>query len=224
MSVRRAKSFEAVLEKDGTRLNWIIIRVPLDVLKIWGTRGNLRVKGEINGFPFRSALFPTGKGGHILIVNKRMQAGARVRAGAAAQFRLEPDTEERSAKTPSDLKKILAQDKAFRRWYDQLSYSIRKEIQDWIEQVKGDEARVRRAEQIAERLLATMEAEHELPPILRVAFARNPKAAEGWERMSLLRRRRHLLGIFGYRSPEARARRVNQAIEDATRVRATRER
>jgi hypothetical protein len=33
--------------------------------------------------------------------------------------------------------------------------------------------------------------------------------------MSLSRRRGHLLGIFGYRNPEARARRIAKAIEDA---------
>jgi uncharacterized protein YdeI (YjbR/CyaY-like superfamily) len=218
MVARLAKSFDAVLERDGTRLNWVIIRVPLDVKKVWGTRGNLRVKGEMNGFAFRTSLFPTGKGSHIMIVNKRMQAGAKVRRGALAKFRLEPDKEERIANIPAELKRVLAEDKSLRRWYDQVNYSIRKEVRDWIEQVKSPEARSRRAEQIAERLLATMEAERELPPILRVAFAHDVRAANGWQQMSASRRRRHLLGIFYYRNPEARARRVAKAVEDAAQV------
>jgi uncharacterized protein YdeI (YjbR/CyaY-like superfamily) len=213
-----AKSFEVILERDGTRLNWVIIRIPLDVLKVWGTRGNLRVKGEINGFAFRTSLFPTGKGGHIMIVNKRMQAGAKVRPGALARFRLEPDTEERVATIPGELKRFLAEDKSLLRWYDQLNYSIRKEVRDWIEQVKSAEARIRRSEQIAERLLETMEAERELPPLLRLAFARNPRAAEGWQQMSVSRRRRHLLGIFYYRTPDARARRIAKVVDDAASV------
>ena len=44
--------------------------------------------------------------------------------------------------------------------------------------------RVRRAEQIAEQLLSVMEAEHELPPALQLAFSRDPRALEGWRRMS----------------------------------------
>jgi uncharacterized protein YdeI (YjbR/CyaY-like superfamily) len=212
-----AKSFSAVLERDGTRLNWVIIRIPLNVAKLWGTRGMLRVKGEINGFAFRTSLFPTGRGGHIMIVNKRMQAGGRVKPGALAQFRLEPDTEERIVTVPAELKRVLAEDKSFGRWYNQLGHSIRKEISRWITQVKSPEARVRRAERICERLLATMEAERDLPPILQVAFARNPGAREGWERMSVSRRRGHLLGIFYYRTPEARARRAAKAIDDAIR-------
>src|SRR5689334_1833541 len=100
MSEIAAKSFEAVLERDGTRLNWVIIRVPIDVKKVWGTRGTLKVMGSINGFGFRSALFSTGRGGHIMIVNKRMQAGAGIRVGAVAKIRLQPDTEKRIATTP----------------------------------------------------------------------------------------------------------------------------
>ncbi|PYX85337.1 MAG: hypothetical protein DMG70_03990 [Acidobacteria bacterium] len=215
---KSAKSFSAVLERDGTRLNWVIIRIPLNVAKIWGTRGMLRVKGQINGFAFRTSLFPTGRGSHIMVVNKRMQAGGRVKPGALAQFRLEPDTEERIVTVPAELKRILSEEKSFRLWYDQLGYSTRKEVSQWVGQVKSPEARVRRAEQICERLLATMEAERDLPPILQVAFARNLAAREGWERMSVSRRRGHLLGIFYYRSPEARARRVAKVVDDAARL------
>jgi hypothetical protein len=60
-----------------------------------------------------------------------------------------------------------------------------------------------------------MEAERELPPILQVTLMRNARAREGWERMSLSRRRMHLFGIFYYRSPEARARCLAKAVQDA---------
>lgn len=210
-----AKSFRATLEPLKSGVNWVIIRIPLDVPTIWGTRGRLKVKGEINGFAFRTSLFPTGKGKHMMLVNKQMQKGAKVVPGAVAQFRVQPDTEPRIAIVPAELKRAFAGDRLLRRWFDRLNYSTRKEIGDWITQVKSAEARERRAEQIAERLLATMEAERELPPLLQVAFARNSRAQEGWERMSLSRRRMHLFGIFYYRSPEARARRLAKAIQDA---------
>jgi uncharacterized protein YdeI (YjbR/CyaY-like superfamily) len=214
----RTKSFRATLERIPSRLNWVIIRIPFDVLKIWGTRGRLKVRGEINGFAYRSSLFPTREGKHLMIVNKRMQAGAKVTPGKVAQFRMQSDLEERTVSAPAELKRFLAKDRALRGWYDRLNYSTRKDIATWITDVKSAEARERRAEQIAERLLLTMEAEQELPPILRVAFAREPRAGQGWELMSLSRRRGHLFGIFYYRDPEARARRVNKAVEDAVDV------
>jgi uncharacterized protein YdeI (YjbR/CyaY-like superfamily) len=204
-----AKTFVARLERIDSPLKWVIIRIPFDAAKIWGERGQLKVKGEINGFAFRTSLFPTGNGGHMMLVNKRMQHGAKTRIGMAAQLRLEPDTEKRIVTTPAELRRAL------RRWFNTLNYSTQNEICKWIAQAKGAEVRTRRAGQIAERLLATMEAERELPPIVQIAFARNPQAREGWERMSASHRRRHLLGIFYYRTPDARARRVARMIEEA---------
>ena len=213
-----AKSFQARLERIDSPLKWVMIRIPFDAAKIWGKRGQLKVKGEINGFAFRTSLFPRRNGGHMMLVNKRMQRGAGAAPGSVAQFRLEPDTEERIITAPVELKRALAEDRSLRRWFDKLNYSMRKYIADWIAEVKSAEARTRRAEQIAERLLATMEAERELPPILQIAFAHNPQAREGWERMSPARRRGHLLGIFYYRNPEARGRRVEKALQDAMEV------
>jgi len=208
--------FEATLERMRSRLNWIIIRVPFDASKVFGMRGQIKIKGTINGFPFRTSLFPTREGKHILLVNKRMQKGSRTSPGAVARFEIGLDTEERVATIPEQLQGILVQDRSLRRWYDQLNYSTRNEIGKWVSEPASSEARVRRAEQIAERLMETMEAERELPPLLQVAFARNPRAREGWEQMSLARRRSHLLGIFYYRTPEGRANRMQKMLDDAT--------
>jgi uncharacterized protein YdeI (YjbR/CyaY-like superfamily) len=209
------KSFKATLERMQSNLGWVIIRIPLDVPKVWGVRGMLKVKGEINGFAFRTSLFPTGKGYHRLLVNKRMQAGADARAGDTAQFQLEPDLEKREAVLPVELKHALAEDRSLLRWFDKLSYSIRKWISDWVSQPKSAEARERRAQQVAEQLLSTMEAERELPPVLKAAFARDPRALQGWQLMSPTRRRGQLLAIFYYRNPESRNRRVAKVIKEA---------
>jgi hypothetical protein len=213
-----AKIFRAALERIQSRLGWTIIRIPFDVSKIWRTRGQLRVKGEINGFAFRTSLFPARGGGHILLVNKRMQKGGDVREGMSAQFRLEPDLVERVAVVPAELKRFFKEDAALRKWFEELNYSTRSEIGKWITQVKNPEARVRRAEQMAERLLAVMDAEHQLPPVLQLAFARDPRALEGWRRMSPSHRRSHLFGIFYYRTPEARERRIEKTLQDASAI------
>ena len=77
---------------------------------------------------------------------------------------------------------------------------------------------MRRAEQIAERLLNVMDAERELPPVLQVAFARHPGAREGWDEMSPSRRRGHLFGIFYYRTPDAQGRRIDKMLDDAIAI------
>jgi uncharacterized protein YdeI (YjbR/CyaY-like superfamily) len=212
---RVTKSFHATLERLRSNLGWVIIRIPFNVQKIWGTRGMFRVKGEINGFAFRTSLFPTRKGEHFLLVNKKMQAGAHASEGSTAEFFLEPDTEERVVIVPAEFKRILAEDRSFRRWFDALSYSIRKWISDWIVQPKSTASRVRRAEQVAEQLFSAMEAERELPPALKLAFTRDPRALDGWNLMSPSHRRSQLIAIFYYRSPEARARRTQKVVAEA---------
>lgn len=210
------KRFEARLERLRSSLNWIIVRIPFDAAKLWGLRGQIKVKGEINGFPFRTSLFPTREGWHFLLVNKRMQKGALAFEGSTVHLQMELDTEERIVTVPEELKRFLNQDRSLRRWYDELNYSTRNDIAKWVTEPKSAQARMRRAEQIAERLLSVMDAERELPPILQVAFARHPRAREGWDHMSASRRRGHLFGIFYYRTPDAQARRIDQMLKDAT--------
>jgi uncharacterized protein YdeI (YjbR/CyaY-like superfamily) len=210
-----AKSFKATLERIPSRFNWVIIRIPFDVPKVWGTRGKVRVKGEINGFPFRASLFPSSKGYHCILVKKSMRAGGNTRVGDTAHFRIVPDTAKPVAVVPAELKRILNEDRSFRRWFDQLNFSMRKWICHWIVSVKNPASRVRRAEQVAEQLLSTMEAELDLPPILKLAFARDPRTYQGWLSMTPLQRRYHLLGIFYCRTPESRDRRIAKMLEEA---------
>lgn len=211
----QAKTFEAVLERTADRLRWVIARLPFNAAKIWGKRGQMRVQGTINGFAFTATLFPDGQGHHFLIVNKKMLGGGKTAAGLTAKFRLQPDTTPRiTVSPPTELVRELGQSKRLLKYFESLSPSRRHEIAKWIAQCKTPEARKRRSEQIAEWLMETLEAEHHLPPILQLAFRRNPRACEQWNRMSPSHRRAHLFSIFHYREPEARARRLAKMIEE----------
>ncbi len=223
MSSSIAKTFTALLEPDGTRLKWVIARVPFDPIKAWPKRKGLRVRGEIlslksktDKFAFRTSLFPDSRRkGHILLVNKKMQAGAGVAIGERAWIRLEPDFEERVAETPLELTRALKGDRRLPKWFAGLSYSMRKEIGEWITEPRSREEREKRAGRLAERLLLTLEGETETPPILLAAFQRQPLARKGWEAMTPGQRRSHLMGIFNYQTVEARERRAAKAVEDA---------
>jgi uncharacterized protein YdeI (YjbR/CyaY-like superfamily) len=215
------KRFTGTLERMPGRLGWTIVRVPFDIAKLWGSRGALRVQGEINGFEFRTSLFPTGRGTHYILINKKMQKGGGVRAGDRADFKLEPDTKERPVVLPIEMEKILKQEKQLRKFYDSFNDSIRRYIANEVASRKSPASRERRAEQVAEQLLETMEAERDLPPLIRNAFAGNPKAYAGWKSMTPLARRQQLLAVFYYRNVESRGRRLQKVIEVAAgRVRA----
>jgi uncharacterized protein YdeI (YjbR/CyaY-like superfamily) len=212
------KKFRGVLQPDNTALKWVIVKVPFDPAKVWPRRNRLRVQGTINGFPFRTSLFSSVKHGHILLVNKQMQKGAEVAVGGVADIVLEPDLEERPASVPPELEKLLKQDRALKKWFGELSPSVRKYIGAAVDACRSPEARMHRAEQMAERMLLAMEGERDMPPILQVAFRRQPRALAGWQAMTPVQRRGHLLGIFYYQSPESRQRRTDKAVAEALQV------
>jgi uncharacterized protein YdeI (YjbR/CyaY-like superfamily) len=213
-----AKKFRGLLEPDNTSLKWVIVKLPFDATKAWKTRNRLRVKGTINGFAFRTSLFGSAQGGYFLPVNKQMQRGAGATIGSMAEIVLEPDLEEREVSVPPELAKLLRQHSKLRKWYEQLSPSARNDIARTINDPKSPEARLRRAEQIVERMMLAMEGERELPPLLQMEFTRHPQARAGWEAMTPVQRRGHLLGIFYYQSPEAREKRARKAVEEAIKA------
>lgn len=219
MSDFKPKSFWAPLERTGTSLNWVIARVPADLKKAWPGWRNRRVRGRLNGFEFRTSLFPGSGGvGHTLLVNKKMQAGAKVRPGDRVKIQLEPDLDERPFEMPDELEAVLKEDRRMRNWFGALSPSMRKGLANWVTEPRGAATRRTRAERLAERLMLAMEGELEPPPILRAAFQRQPLARTGWLAMTRTQRRNHLLGIFYYQTAEARERRASLAMEEALRV------
>jgi len=217
-------SFRGVLQADGEGLHWVTVRIPFDPHEVWPERARMRIKGTIKSpytqkeFAFHSSLLGSKEKGYVFLVNKQMQKGAGVAASGMADFVLEPDFDERSATPPPELVKLLKADRAVKKWYEQLSYSMRKDIARTIAEPKSGEVRIRRAEQLVERMMLAMEGERELPPILQVAFRRHPQAHAGWEAMTPIQRRSHLLGIFYYQSVEARQKRVDKTVEECLRV------
>ncbi len=177
----------------------------------------MRVKGTVNGFAFRTSLFPdAGKpGSYYLLVNRVAQRGADVAVGVVAEFTLEPDLEPRPAELPEELDALLDEAEGLRAWYESLSEYTRREIGKWVQDVKSDEARLRRAQQMAERMLFTMEAEEELPPAVSKALTARPEAKAGWARMSPTQRRMELFAIGYYQTPESRAKRISKLCDAA---------
>jgi uncharacterized protein YdeI (YjbR/CyaY-like superfamily) len=151
-----------------------------------------------------------------------MQVGAGVALGDVAEFRLEPDLEPREAELPDELAALLDDisetgEPGLREWFDGLTEYMRREIGKWVMDVKSDEARMRRAEQMAERLLATMEGERELPPAIAAAFRARPRARAGWAKMTPVQQRGELMAVFYYRTPETQRKRIDKLCDVAER-------
>lgn len=212
---QQAKKFRAVLEKERS-LGWTIVRLPFEPRALWPKMIRLRVCGEVNGAPFRTSLF-ADEAGFYLMVNRTTQRSAGVACGDKVEISLEPDLQPRPVELPDELAALLDDEPGLRSWYDALSESMRREIGKWVLGVKSEASRLRRAQQMAERLLATMEAEIELPPTIAKALRASAKAKQGWERMTPVQRRQELLGVFYYQTPDARQRRIEKLLATAAR-------
>src|SRR5271156_3974216 len=106
--------FTVKLEGRGTSMSWL--NPPFDVVKVFGTRARVPIRGTINGFPFRSSLMPMG-GCHMMPVNKTLCRGAGVQPGDLVEVVMERDEEERTVAAPPELARELAKNKkAQERW------------------------------------------------------------------------------------------------------------
>jgi hypothetical protein len=136
--------FKTRLESMGEDDAWTVFRMPFSVEKVFGTRARVPIKGTINGFPFRSSLFPMGDGQHFMMVNKEMWEGAKIREGRTVQVVMQEDAGVRTVRLPRDLKTALLRNRTARLHFQDLSYTHKKEYVVWIESAKRPETRARR--------------------------------------------------------------------------------
>ena len=208
------KSFTARIKHlEDSALGWRIVDVPFDVKKAFRKGGTVPVAGTVNGFAFRTSLFPRKDGQHFLLVNKTMQKGAHATAiGDAVEVTLELDTKTRNVAIPPKFADAL-EEEGLREYFDTFSYSMRKYFVSDLMSTKVEATRQKRQMLILERLTAMRDGETEPPPILQREFAHNPKAKLGWELLPVSHKRSHLWGIVYYRGEEARQKRLQKAIK-----------
>jgi uncharacterized protein YdeI (YjbR/CyaY-like superfamily) len=213
------KRFRAVLEPASNGLGWVIVWLPFDAQTAWKKMVRLRVKVEVGGEVFRTSLFADAvRGGYYVLVNKKMQAAAGAKVGAMVDFAIEPDLEEREPVVTPEFERLLKREKKLAKWFGEQSESMQYAVGKWLKEVKGPEARMRRAEQMAERMLLTMEGEKVLPPVVEAAFRSKPLARKGWELMTATQKRNGLLAVFYYQGPEARQKRVGKLVEECLKA------
>ena len=81
------KEFSAQLQKGENKGAWTCV-VMDDVAELFGTRGLVKVRGEIDGEPFESALMAQGDGTHRLPVKADIRKAIGKEAGDTVRVRL----------------------------------------------------------------------------------------------------------------------------------------
>ncbi len=148
------KTFQAKLERPPGAGTWTYVNVPFNVQAEFKTKGQVKVKGNVNGVSFRGSLMPHGNGKHFLVVNRSIREQAGVRTGDTVKAVIERDTKARTVSMPNDFKRALARSTKAKAGFDKLAYSHKKAYVEWIETAKKEETRAKRIKESLTRIAA----------------------------------------------------------------------
>ena len=124
-----------------------ILQLPEKASKKLPSRGQVAVRGTINGHEFQTVLEPDGEFGHWMRVDETLLEAAVVGAGDTATVEVEPTKEWPEPSVPPDLKKALS--KAPRKVQDlweAITPMARWEWVRWVNATRNPETRKRRVE------------------------------------------------------------------------------
>lgn len=143
--------FESSLYTIGS---WTVLRLPESASTQLPSRGQVMVKGTINGADFESPLEPDGKGGHWLHVDKTLQKAAGVHAGDTAKLVIEATKDWPEPPIPADVQHGLVDIAAVRPFWERVTPMARWEWLRWIAATNNIETRKHRIEVACSKLRA----------------------------------------------------------------------
>jgi hypothetical protein len=136
--------FEATLEAIDERT---IARLPKRASAQLPSRGQVAVRGTINGTDFTTVVEPDGSSGHWLRIDEELRRSSAVHAGESALVRIQPLDEWPEPEVPPDLQKALAAaPRKIRDIWNDITPMARWEWVRWVNATRNPDTRKRRVE------------------------------------------------------------------------------
>jgi uncharacterized protein YdeI (YjbR/CyaY-like superfamily) len=126
---------------------WTILRLPTEASKRLPARGQVAVRGTINGHEFQTVVEPDGVLGHWIRLDGDLPKVASVGRGDIVRVEIEPIRDWPEPNIPQDLQKALAAaPQKIQVLWDEITPMARWEWVRWINATQNPETRKRRVE------------------------------------------------------------------------------
>lgn len=126
---------------------WTIVQLPEEASARLPSRGQVAVRGTINGHEFKTVVEPDGSAGHWLRLDGKLQKLASVSAGDTATFDVQPIRDWPEPSLPKDFETALAAapTKIQDLWTD-ITPMARWEWVRWVNATRNPDTRKKRVE------------------------------------------------------------------------------
>ena len=147
-SIRKASGtpvirFDAQVQRTGGST---ILRLPDEASAKLPSRGQVAVKGIMNGHAFQTVLEPDGKRGHWLRVDEKLRQALAVSEGDTVALTVEPAEDWPEPDIPEDFQTALADAPDITELWKSITPTARWEWVCWINTTKNIQTRERRVE------------------------------------------------------------------------------
>jgi hypothetical protein len=144
------QEFEVMLKKPEG-IDGAYFLVPFNVQEVYGTKAQVKVRGTIDGCPYRGSIANMGEG-HCMVVKKEIREAIGKSGGDTVKVVMEIDTEPRTVVVPEDLQQALEANTKAKEIFESYSYTHRKEYVEWITGAKKQETRENRIKKTVEKI------------------------------------------------------------------------
>lgn len=132
--------------------SWLVVRLPQEASDQLPSRGQVMVKGSINGVDFQDGIEPDGNGGHWINITKNIQE-AGVSEGSEVEVSLEATKDWPEPVIPKDVMTAIKADPKVHALWDKITPMARWEWLRWIGSTSVNETRQRRIEVSCSKML-----------------------------------------------------------------------